>query len=54
MSLKAGVSFETSLAMTGEFVLGIDFGDNFAQLQSFQFSYTFYYMVNGYTNNGTI
>jgi hypothetical protein len=38
---------ETSLAMTGEFVLGIDFGDNFAQLQSFQFGYTFYYMPTG-------
>ncbi len=35
---------ETSLAMMGEWVLGIDFGHNFAQLQSFQFGYTFYYM----------
>ena len=34
---------ETSLAMMGEWVFGIDFGDNFAQLQSFQFGYTFYY-----------
>ena len=38
---------ETSLAMTGECVLGIDFGDNFAQLQSFQFGYTFYYIPDG-------
>ena len=35
---------ETSLAMMGEWVLGIDFGHNFAQLQSFQFGYTFYYL----------
>ncbi|MEL0010152.1 MAG: hypothetical protein VW868_01155 [Bacteroidota bacterium] len=38
---------ETELAFTGEWVLGIDFGDNFAQLQSFQFGYTFYYMPTG-------
>lgn len=38
---------ETELAFTGEWVLGIDFGENFAQLQSFQFGYTFYYMPNG-------
>ena len=35
---------ETSLAMMGEWVFGIDFGHNFAQLQSFQFGYTFYYL----------
>ncbi len=31
----------------GEVVLGIDFGDNFARLQSLQFGYSFYYFDQG-------
>lgn len=35
------------LGWSGEFVLGIDFGDNFARLQTLQFGYTFYYFDQG-------
>lgn len=38
---------ETELGWNGEIVLGIDFGDNFARLQTFQFGYNFYYFGNG-------
>ena len=38
---------QTELGWNGEIVLGIDFGDNFARLQSFQFGYSFYYFKNG-------
>ncbi|RNC83784.1 MAG: hypothetical protein ED557_08385 [Balneola sp.] len=38
---------ETELGWNGEILLGIDFGDNFAKLQSFQFGYNFYYYGNG-------
>lgn len=31
----------------GGIFMGIDFGDNFAKLQSFQFGYSFYYFDNG-------
>ena len=44
---------ETSLAMMGEFVLGIDFG---IILHSSEFSVWLHLLLygNGYTNNGTI
>lgn len=38
---------ETEWGWTGDLVLGIDFGDNFAKLQTFQFGYSFYYFKNG-------
>lgn len=38
---------ETKWGWTGDLVLGIDFGDNFARLQTFQFGYSFYYFQNG-------
>lgn len=38
---------ETQWGWTGDVVLGIDFGDNFAKLQSFQFGYTFNYFRDG-------
>lgn len=37
----------TEFGWNGEFVLGIDFGDNFARLQTLQFGYTFHYFNNG-------
>lgn len=38
---------KTKWGWNGELVLGIDFGDNFARLQSFQFGYSFFYFNNG-------
>lgn len=38
---------DTQWGWTGDLVLGIDFGDNFARLQTFQFGYSFYYFKNG-------
>ena len=38
---------EWELGWTGEIVLGIDFGDNFAKLQTLQFGYSFYYFDQG-------
>ncbi len=38
---------ETQWGWSGDLVLGIDFGDNFAKLQTFQFGYSFYYFNNG-------
>lgn len=38
---------ETKWGWTGDLVLGIDFGDNFARLQTFQFGYSFYYFDKG-------
>lgn len=38
---------ETKWGWTGDLVLGIDFGDNFARLQTFQFGYSFYYFNQG-------
>ena len=38
---------QSEFGWNGEIVLGIDFGDNFARLQSFQFGYSFYYFKNG-------
>lgn len=38
---------QTELGWNGEIVLGIDFGDNFARIQSFQFGYSFYYFKKG-------
>ncbi|MBO6523338.1 MAG: hypothetical protein JJ971_05890 [Balneolaceae bacterium] len=38
---------ETKWGWTGDLVLGIDFGDNFARLQTFQFGYSFYYFEDG-------
>lgn len=38
---------ETLWGWTGDLVLGIDFGDNFAKLQTFQFGYSFYYFDSG-------
>ncbi len=38
---------ETKWGWTGDVVLGIDFGDNFARLQTFQFGYTFNYFKDG-------
>tara|TARA_R110000868_G_scaffold235273_3_gene489047 strand:+ start:17503 stop:18330 length:828 start_codon:yes stop_codon:yes gene_type:complete len=38
---------ETLWGWTGDLVLGIDFGDNFARLQTFQFGYSFYYFKEG-------
>ncbi len=38
---------ETKWGWTGDLVLGIDFGDNFARLQTFQFGYNFYYFSDG-------
>ncbi len=38
---------ETKWGWTGDLVLGIDFGDNFARLQTFQFGYTFNYFKDG-------
>lgn len=35
------------LGLTGSAELGIDFSSNFANLQSFQFGYNFYYFKNG-------
>ncbi|HCD52421.1 MAG TPA: hypothetical protein DEQ34_08240 [Balneolaceae bacterium] len=39
--------FEWKRGWTGDLILGIDFGDNFASLQTFQFGYTFYYFKDG-------
>lgn len=38
---------ETKWGWTGDLVFGIDFGDNFARLQTFQFGYSFYYFKDG-------
>ncbi len=38
---------ETQWGWNGELTMGIDFGDNFAKLSSFQFGYIFYYFQNG-------
>ena len=38
---------EWELGWNGEFVLGIDFGDNFARLQTLQFGYSFFYYDQG-------
>jgi len=38
---------EWDLGWNGEIVLGIDFGDNFARLQTLQFGYSFYYFDQG-------
>ncbi|MEQ9308133.1 MAG: hypothetical protein RLN90_01685 [Balneolaceae bacterium] len=38
---------ETQWGWTGDIVLGIDFGNNFARLQTFQFGYTFNYFKDG-------
>lgn len=38
---------ETQWGWTGDIVLGIDFGNNFARLQTFQFGYTFNYFKEG-------
>ncbi|MCG8374366.1 MAG: hypothetical protein MI700_12565 [Balneolales bacterium] len=37
----------TEFGWNGEIVFGVDFGENFARLQSFQFGYSFYYFQNG-------
>ena len=38
---------QSEFGWNGEVVLGIDFGENFARLQSFQFGYSFYYFNEG-------
>ncbi len=38
---------ESDWGWNGELLLGIDFGNNFARLQSFQFGYSFYYFSQG-------
>ena len=38
---------ETELGWTGELILGVDFGENFAKLQTFQFGYNFYHYPDG-------
>ena len=38
---------EWEFGWTGDLVLGVDFGDNFAKLQTFQFGYNFYYYPDG-------
>lgn len=38
---------ETQWGWTGDLALGIDFGDNFARLQTFQVGYSFYYFKEG-------
>ena len=38
---------QSEFGWNGELVIGIDFGDNFGRLQSFQFGYSFYYFQNG-------
>lgn len=38
---------ETEFGWNGEVVLGIDFGENFAKLQTFQLGYSFYYFGGG-------
>lgn len=38
---------ESKWGWTGDLILGIDFGDNFARLQTFQFGYNFYYFQDG-------
>ena len=38
---------KTEWGWAGDIVLGIDFGDNFAKLRTFQFGYSFYYFKQG-------
>ena len=38
---------KTEIGWNGELVLGIDFGENFARIQSLQFGYSFYYFKQG-------
>ena len=38
---------KSEFGWTGEFLLGIDFGENFGRLQTLQFGYNFYYFDKG-------
>lgn len=38
---------KSEFGWTGEFLLGIDFGENFGRLQTLQFGYNFYYFNKG-------